>query len=300
MNNLSSYPLVSVIVNCHNGQAFLRDCINSIINQTYKNWELIFWDNCSSDKSKEILESYSEKRIKYFRAEKFTTLYEARNLALKKASGDYISFLDTDDWWSANKIEKQLDLFNTNRKLDVVYTSFYIYRQRKKTKKKISNKNLPSGKITQNLLNSYNIGGILTALIKKKVFDQNSFDNRYEIIGDFDFFVNISIKNIFGCVQEPLAFWRIHESNTHLKKIGLQIDESENWFKNNINLEKFRGYKFDGFVKVIQVLKIKKNLLDGKKILALKEIMKAPFSLRKYKFLICFFVPIKVLDSLIN
>ena len=136
MNNLSSYPLVSVIVNCHNGQAFLRDCINSIINQTYKNWELIFWDNCSSDKSKEILESYSEKRIKYFRAEKFTTLYEARNLALKKASGDYISFLDTDDWWSANKIEKQLDLFNTNRKLDVVYTSFYIYRQRKKTKKK--------------------------------------------------------------------------------------------------------------------------------------------------------------------
>ena len=59
-------PLVSVIVNCHNGQKYLSECIDSIINQTYENWELIFWDNVSSDKSKEVLENYSDSRIKYF------------------------------------------------------------------------------------------------------------------------------------------------------------------------------------------------------------------------------------------
>ena len=92
-------PLVSIIVNCFNGELFLKDCISSIINQTYKNWEIIFWDNLSTDKSKEILKSFPDKRIKYFCTEKFTTLYEARNLAINKSSGDYIAFLDTDDWW---------------------------------------------------------------------------------------------------------------------------------------------------------------------------------------------------------
>ena len=59
--------LVSVIVNCHNGEQYLEECIKSVINQSYENWELIFWDNCSSDNSKLVLEKFSDKRIKYFR-----------------------------------------------------------------------------------------------------------------------------------------------------------------------------------------------------------------------------------------
>ena len=101
-------PLVSIIVNCHNGETYLNDCLISIMNQTYKNWELIFWDNFSKDNSKKILNNFSDSRIKYYHSDTFTPLYEARNLALKKATGDFISFLDTDDWWVPNKIEKQM------------------------------------------------------------------------------------------------------------------------------------------------------------------------------------------------
>ena len=57
-------PLVSIIVNCHNGQKYLNQCIKSIINQTYKNWEIIFWDNCSTDNSTNIIENFKDKRIK--------------------------------------------------------------------------------------------------------------------------------------------------------------------------------------------------------------------------------------------
>ena len=92
-------PLVSVIMNCYNGQKYLEESIESVLSQTYKNWELIFWDNQSADKSAEIFKLYKDKRLKYFLSKEHTTLYKARNLAIEKSSGDFIAFLDTDDLW---------------------------------------------------------------------------------------------------------------------------------------------------------------------------------------------------------
>ena len=79
-------------MNCYNGQEFLKHSIESVISQTYKNWELIFWDNKSTDNSSKILKKYKDKRIKYFYAKKYTTLYEARNLAIKKQKENLLVF----------------------------------------------------------------------------------------------------------------------------------------------------------------------------------------------------------------
>jgi glycosyltransferase involved in cell wall biosynthesis len=285
-------------MNCHNGEVFLKESINSVINQTYKNWELIFWDNFSNDRSKEILLKFSDNRIKYYCAEKFTSLYEARNLAIKKASGEFISFLDTDDWWSPKRLEKQIELFFKDKNLDVVYTNFYLFYNKTKTRKIVSKKNLPDGKITQKLLINYNIGGILTALCKKKIFQTKKFIGKYEIIGDFDFFVDVSLSSFFGCIQEPLAYYRIHGSNTSLRKIHLYIQELESWLKNNKIKDCFKNYSFKGVIFILQSLKIKKSFLDGDKIAALQEIIKPPFNFKKYKFLILFFIPRKKISFL--
>ena len=107
----TSYPLVSIIMNCHNGQEFLEEAIKSVLSQKYQNWELIFWDNFSTDNSKKILQEFSDERIKYFKSNKFTNLYEARNLAIEKSKGEYIGFLDTDDLWATDKLQKQIDFF---------------------------------------------------------------------------------------------------------------------------------------------------------------------------------------------
>ncbi len=96
-------PSVSIIMNCLNGEEYLKDSLSSIVNQTYKNWELIFWDNRSTDKSADILKSFKDKRIRYFYAKKKTVLYRARNLAIKKARGKFIAFLDVDDFWEKNR-----------------------------------------------------------------------------------------------------------------------------------------------------------------------------------------------------
>ena len=253
---MKNTSLVSIIINCYNGEKFLAEAIESILNQTYKNWEIIFWDNVSTDKSEKILKSFNDKRIKYFKSNKFSKLYEARNLAINKAKGKYISFLDTDDWWSKNKLSKQVKLIESKKQTNFIYSNLYIYNHKTKFKKLFFKYKMPSGKITQHLLNDYRLG-IISVLMTKKIFDKKKFNKKYNIIGDFDFFINLSLEENFYCIQEPLAYHRKHEKN-YSKKINIFTNELENWSK--INLKKFKklNYSLKSFKFFFFKLKLKK------------------------------------------
>ena len=283
--------LISVIVNCYNGEKFLKDCIESILKQTYNNWEIIFWDNMSQDNSKKILESFKDERIRYFKTEKFTKLYEARNLAIKKARGDYITFLDVDDWWLPKKLEAQINIFKKDNTISMVYSNFYVFDDKYKKKKYFSKKPLPTGRITQKLLKNYQIG-ILSVMIKKEVFDQNSFKTDLDIIGDFDFFLNLSTTKKIECAQEPLAVVRIHGSNLSTLKIDQFILELSSWIKSNKDHNIYKKYDLSGASTFLQCLKIKKYIIERKLLDAIKEIFKKPLSLRKLKFIRYLFLPV--------
>ena len=163
MNN----PLISIIVNCHNGSKYLRQSLNSIFNQDYKKWEIIFVDNNSSDNSLKIVKNYDQKKIRVYFLNKKISLYKARNYALSKCKGDYISFLDTDDFWVDSKLSSQVELIK-KKKYDIVYSNYYIKNYNFPYFKYIlSNKKLKSGFITEELLANYNVG-ILTLIFNKK------------------------------------------------------------------------------------------------------------------------------------
>ena len=117
--------LVSIIINCKNGRSFLKKSISSVILQTYKNWEIIFFDNCSSDSSILIAKSFKDKRIKIFKANKSLKLYDARNQAIKYAKGKYITFLDTDDFWGRRKLTTQINFLN-KKKIKILLFKFKI------------------------------------------------------------------------------------------------------------------------------------------------------------------------------
>tara|TARA_B110000444_G_scaffold82836_1_gene78289 strand:- start:171 stop:974 length:804 start_codon:yes stop_codon:yes gene_type:complete len=225
-------PLVSIIMNCYNGEKFLSQSLKSIKLQTFRNWELIFWDNKSTDNSEKIIKNYSDKRIRLFKSKKFLNLYNARNLAIKKARGKYISFLDVDDLWKKDKLQKQVSFLKQNKDFKIVYSNF-ITLDEIKNKKYIYHKNsLPSGYITQQLLNNYQIG-ILTVMLERKLFNNQKFNNNYNIIGDFDFFLKLSKNYKFGCIQEYLASYRLHSSNYSQKKLNDYIREIKNWISQN-------------------------------------------------------------------
>ena len=226
-----STPLVSIIMNSHNGEKFLNYSIKSILNQKYKNWELIFWDNFSTDKTKEKIKKIKEKRIKYFFSNKFNSLYKSRNLAIKKAKGKYICFLDVDDYLKKNKIKDQV-LKIEEKKGFFIYSNFTTNNKIKKKSYLRMKSLLPEGKISQRLLDDYFLG-ISTVMLKRSIFKKYKFNEKYNIIGDFDLFIKLSLKYNFLSVQKSLSIYNIHGNNLSIKKIQSHITDLKNWIKNN-------------------------------------------------------------------
>ncbi len=271
---MKNKPLISIIMNCYNGQEFLKHSIESVISQTYKNWELIFWDNKSTDNSSKILKKYKDKRIKYFYAKKKTTLYEARNLAIKKSKGEYIGFLDVDDLWIKSKLELQVPLFQ-EKKVGLVYSNFYkLY----KNKKKLAYKNdLPSGKVTSQIIKNYQIG-ILTVLLRKSFLNKNKlFDFKYDLLSDFDFILNFSQKYIFKVIEKPLAFYRIHENQLQKKKMISQAKQFCDWYEQKKIKKKFKKFDLSSIDKKYEYFSVLKEINNSKLKLLLKILSKFSF-----------------------
>src|SRR5690625_4493762 len=109
-------PLISVITPAYNAARFISETIDSVRQQTYLNWEMIIVDDCSTDRTAEIVEEYIQKdhRIHFIQLEKNSGSAIARNTAMDHAKGDFIAFLDSDDLWYPEKLEKQLKFMQKN------------------------------------------------------------------------------------------------------------------------------------------------------------------------------------------
>lgn len=127
--------LVSIITPVYNGEEFIEETILNILQQTYKEWEWLIVDDCSTDLTKNIIKKYSKKdlRIKYISLKKNSGAGVARNEAIKNAKGEYISFLDSDDYWGKEKLEKQIRFMNKNN----VSFSYTNHRKVDEEKKEI-------------------------------------------------------------------------------------------------------------------------------------------------------------------
>ena len=100
--------MVSIITNCYNGEAFLDETIQSVLSQTYADWEYLLFDNCSTDKSAEIFKSYKDPRFKYYHNDHTVPLGHGRYEAVKLVHGDYVCFIDSDDLRLPENLEKQV------------------------------------------------------------------------------------------------------------------------------------------------------------------------------------------------
>ena len=293
-------PLVSVIMNCYNGETYLRESINSVLTQTYENWELIFWDNRSDDQSAEIFKSYKDQRLRYYYAPKHTPLYPARNEAIKNASGEFIAFLDTDDFWEKDKLELQVPLFN-DPEVGAVYGNHFVLNQKLNTKK-IFLKKKPKGFILDDLLKNY-CTSLVTLVVRKTFLDNYKppFDNSFHVMGDFDLMIRMSVKYKFDCVNKPIAFARIHEKNLSLLQKSKQLSELKLWYKKmgrypNI----FNNKNFFNINNIINNTEVVDLILARNYDGARSRIKKMPNSLKKIKYLIALILPYNFVKKFIQ
>lgn len=238
---MTNGPLVSVIMNCFDGERYLAQAIDSVRAQTYQNWEIVFWDNQSTDRSAEIFQTYRDPRFKYFHAPTHTTLSEARNYALAEAQGELVAFLDVDDWWVTDKLAMQVPRF-ADPEVGVVCGNYYLISEKRQKQWVAFTRPMPSGWILDHLLRFY-FPGLLTLMIRRSAVQSLKYpcDPSYHIIGDLDLVVRLSVNWKVDYLAHPLGYCRKHGGNETIRHLTRYASELEHWLTRMSQVDEVRS-----------------------------------------------------------
>lgn len=220
-------PKVSVVIPTYNRADYIEETVNSVLNQTYKDFELIVVDDGSTDNTLEILEKYKNK-IKVI-AQKNSERAISRNTGVKNSSGEYIAFLDSDDIWIENKLEQQVEILDSKK--DVILTNGICLRiDEKGNKTKIAKRQTTghSGFIYEKLLFRNSIVSP-TPLIRRNAFEQTEgFKCKYIPYEDWEMWIRLSLLGEFYFLDKPLAYYRIHFNQSVALVKAEKIEEVTN------------------------------------------------------------------------
>jgi len=273
---MSNNPKISVIMNCYNSAKYLKEAINSVYAQTFHDWEIIFWDNASTDDSPNIVRAYDDK-ISYFRSGQTTSLGEARNLAIGKARGEFIAFLDCDDKWLPDKLQKQVDIFTRSPETTFIYTNYYLFNEESKKTKVIHKKECPRGNIFEQALFAYQVG-LLTVMVKKSALDklETLFDVNLNLAEEYDVFMRLFYNAKVEYLHEPLAVYRVHSEMSTLKHNDKFSDERLYCLEKFKKIDRSVGMRYKDALNNIEA-KIRYNK-------GLVELEKTAMLLKEYRF----------------
>lgn len=208
--------LVSIIMPSWNTGKFIGESIQSVLNQTYKNWELIIVDDCSTDNTDEIVASFNDERIRFFRNDKNSGAALTRNRAIRKARGEWVAFLDSDDLWMPKKLEKQIAFMKENG-----YTfSFTEYEKIDEESKPLNIYVSGPEKVNKRKMYNYDYIGQLTMMYSAKVFGLIQIK---DIKKNNDYAIRLQLfKKKGACcylLKENLAKYRIRKKSISHDKI---------------------------------------------------------------------------------
>ena len=212
-------PTVSINLCCYNSEKYLEETIQSICSQTYKDWELVVINDGSTDETEIIIKEYINQGYPIIYCWQVNHgLGYSRNEALKRSQGKYIAFIDHDDIWLPDKLEKQISLFNGNPEIDFVYSNYYIMKNNQKIialKRK-----QPTGYIFENFLYHYPVA-LVTAILRRKALARSNieFDENLHLSEEYDVFMRLLYKSRAGYIKDPLAIYRVHPQMTSVTRM---------------------------------------------------------------------------------
>ncbi len=215
--------MVSILLAVYNGERYLRRSIESALNQTYTDFELLIGFNGTVDNSKEIVREFDDRRIRIFDYGMDAGKSKTLNKLLKEAKGEWLAIQDDDDIWLPKKLETQIELANTGD-YDVIGSRIFYCNELEKITGQ-PNLHLKHEDIISNSLKGYNQVANTSAIFRKKIAEEvNGWNEEVSGIEDFDFWLKIMKKKyIFVNIKKQLVLHRIHSnSNFNTKNYDLK------------------------------------------------------------------------------
>ena len=265
--------MISIIIPNYNRKEPLLKAIRSCLQQTYNPIEVIVVDDGSNFDIKDYIKTnfrndYDSGLVKIFINEKNFGAAKSRNIGVEKSSGDYISFLDSDDYWESTKLDKQIDKFKKNLNLDLVYCDQYLLTS---GVKKRSNKRMINSNILNELINGWTAPNTSTLMYRKKSFERvGGFDEKLKSCQDHDLWFKIAKGNFnIDYVDEPLSYFvfdSLDRISYHLENrmdgVMMLLDNVKNYIpqKKYLSFKKKYIYK-TSFPLLVKAIKQKKYIL---------------------------------------
>ncbi len=211
-------PLVSVVLNLRNGAPTLREAIDSVLAQSCKDWELIVWDDCSTDDSAALVALYRDARIHYFLSPEDVPLGQARRDAIAHAAGEWVAFLDQDDVWLPRKLERQLALADTG--VGLIYgrtVRFYPGGRERDYDQAHEYRLLPEGNIFTQLFTESCFIAMSSAIFRRSALEAiGGIPDEVRIIPDYYLYVAVARRYRARAVQQAVCRYRMHpDSMSH-------------------------------------------------------------------------------------
>ncbi len=222
-SNGLKYPAISVVMSVYNGETYLRAAIDSILSQTFDDFEFIIINDGSTDHTREIIESLSDKRIRLFNQENIG-LTKSLNRGLKQSKGRYIARMDADDISFPHRFEKQFDFLEKNNDYAVVGSFVKVINTKSKIMYTIE-KPVSYNEIKEHLKQDNCIAHGSALLRKKSIFDVGVYDESIRTAQDYDLFLRLSEKYKLANIPEYLYGWRQHDQG-----ISKKFKESQKYY----------------------------------------------------------------------
>lgn len=217
-------PLVTVIVPAYNHDQYIEDCLKSIISQTYTNMQIIVINDGSTDNTESVVKDFISKcniKIEFISKEN-EGLCKTLNRGLGIVKGKYVAFLASDDMWLPERIEKQVSFMEKNENIGMVFSDAYFMRDETATDKRFTDykpiirayflNSIQTTSIYEELLME-NFIPALTVLIRRECFDKVGYFDTSLKYEDYDMWLRISEKYPIAYIDEPLAYYRVHNDN---------------------------------------------------------------------------------------
>lgn len=243
----------SIIINCYNGAEFITQAIESVLCQGFKDFEIIIWDNKSTDDSIKISEGFNDSRIKIYKSSSHTNLGTARANAIKKASGDWISFLDVDDWYEPTRLELiHNKIVSLDQNYSMIFSQAYTYFEDLEKKKIRPRKPLYTDIGAHKVISLFNLIPFCSAVYKSSEI-LFIIEKTHGFIHSPDYLINylLSKSGKVYFIPVPLATYRIHPKSltSKNKKDGyIESIKIMELFSNNLIDEVCHRIKFSFFL----------------------------------------------------